>query len=153
MKAALQLLGARAFPGVVTEDGVRLLPDRRADLQAHYAQFAGQAVDIYVVPQGRPITADARGYWWAVLVRLYAEHVAEPSMLVAHFQLLRLVDWVPGEAEPTTSDAGSDGAQMSDRIERAIAFLTGLGLDVPEAEPDPRVRLEQQRPRHLRRVS
>lgn len=129
--------------GVVSEDGRRIYFDLDRDFRAALKDMAGTEVEIVLRPRRRPITPEARGYWWAEIVRAYAEQVGEPSHLVAHFQLLHLLDWIPGQPTPSTSNAESDSAEMSDRIERACALLAGLGVVVQAPEPDPVKRFER----------
>lgn len=80
-----------------------------------------------------PPPSDAsRAYWWGVVVRAYAEHVGEPSLLVAHYQLKVLLGCAgPDDLVPSTSDAASDQAGNSDLILRAAAFLAGENVHVP----------------------
>lgn len=130
------------FPGLVTEDGAKLLLDHPVDFKQHYRQFAGQAVEVYIRAAKRAPSDAQRGYLWGVLVRLYAEYVGEENLHAAHFQLKRLLLTTPSENEtPTTSNSG-DHEITSDLIFRAQVYLTLQGVIVPDAEPDPVKRFE-----------
>lgn len=130
------------FRGVVSEDGKHFYPHARKAFQQHLGTMAATEVMTSVQPW-MPITQDARGYFWAVIVELFREHCGYATQAEAYEALLTAVFTLPGEKRPSLADAEADGFVMSEAIERCSAFLvTDCGLIVPAPEPDAVMRLE-----------
>lgn len=126
--------------GVVTEDGKRFLADHHSAFVQALRAYAGREV---IVRLATPLRPGMRGYWHAEIVPRFQELTGEPSKLVAHYQLLHLLDWTPGADRPSTADEATDAAEMADRIQRATALLTAEGVEVHEPDPDPVRRYER----------
>lgn len=139
------MIPATLWRGVVTEDGQRFLADDHAAFKRALAAYAAGEV---IVRLSRPLNPRQTGYWHAEIVPRFQELTGEPAKLVAHFQLLHLLDWTPGAPRPSTAHDATDAGEMGDRILRASALLADAGIVVQPPDPDPVRRLE----RALRRL-
>ena len=80
----------------------------------------------------KPVTPEARGYYYGELVRLLMEEHGYTTALEAHDALVRSIYTLPWEkVRPSTSSAQMGREGYSDLIERACAYLIAdLGLTV-----------------------
>lgn len=128
------------FRGVVTKDGKRFLADDHAGFKGRLVELADEKVMVHIA---RRVSPNQRGYWRSEVVPRFAAAIHEPSLLSAHYQLLYLLDWVPGAPRPSTSDRLSNHEVMESLIARAQVLIAQQGLYVEEPERNPIVRHER----------
>jgi hypothetical protein len=126
---------APTFTGTVSEQGRLTLDDRRAFLH-HVYTFAGHAVELTVRRKRSQRSLDQNKFWWAVPVRLCAEHCGYSDSEMHYALLGECFGWKVGptgkEIPNVTSSSGLTVEQFTHLIDWVLVWgPTELGVNIP----------------------
>ena len=123
------------FTGSVNESG-RLVMDDRAGFIRHVYSFAGKDVEVTIKRKRSQRSLDQNAYWWAVPVRLCAEHCGYSDSEMHYALLGECFGWKDGPTgKPIPNIASSSGLSV-DQFTHLIEWVlvwgpSELGVEIP----------------------
>jgi hypothetical protein len=123
------------FTGRVNEAGQVVL-DNRDDARTYVRILIGKPIEVVVRPKHAQRSVDQNAYWWAIPVKLLAEHCGYTDTQM-HYALLGecfgYIDGPHGHPVPKEpSSAALTAEQFSTLISWVLTWApTELGVDIP----------------------
>lgn len=128
------------FHGRIDESGrFGLLDGEKAQRQAYFKTLAGKNVEIIVRRERTQRSIDQNAYWWAVPVRLLAEHTGYTDNQMHYALLGECFGYIVGPTGTVIPNVPSSSHLTTEQFTRLIEWVliwgpTEMHVDIPPPE-------------------